>query len=100
MYIISDLMVIKMEKREPLMEVKEKNTAIIIKDFSKDGVKMQVNLSGEVKGKYNANHVETSENLLKMDGTMEWEARAMETTDDGDVIFDRQWHWTTTEGMK
>lgn len=76
-----------MENCDFLVDLKTKANTVTIGDFSKDGVKMQVNLSGEVKGKYNANHVETSENLLKMDGTMEWEARAMETTDDGDVIF-------------
>ena len=81
-------MVIKMEKREPLMEVKEKNTAIIIKEFTKDGVIFQVNSIGEAKGRdYHASHIETSDNVLKMDGTMDWEARGMDTTKEGDVVL-------------
>jgi hypothetical protein len=77
-----------MEKREPLMEVKEKNTAIIIKEFTKDGVIFQVNSIGEIKGKdYHANHIETSDNVLKMDGTMEWESRAMDATKEGDAVL-------------
>ena len=70
-----------------LADFKEKNTAIIIKEFNKDGVMMQVNSFGEVKGKYHADHIETSDTTLKMDGTMEWESRAMETTKEGDVIM-------------
>jgi hypothetical protein len=76
-----------LEKRDMLADFKEKNTTITIKEFNKDGVMMQVNSVGEVKGKYNADHIETSDTKLKMDGTMEWESRAMETTKEGDVVM-------------
>jgi hypothetical protein len=70
-----------------LVVLKEKTTTTTIQDFSNDGIKVQVNLKGEVNGKYNATHFETSNNFLKIDGTMTWEARAMEITEEGDVIF-------------
>ena len=76
-----------MEKKEMLAEIKEKTDAVIIKEFQPDGAWIEYNSSGEVKGKYHANHIETTEVKLKMDGTNEWESRAMELTKEGDVIM-------------
>ena len=76
-----------MEKREVLAEIKEKADAIIIKEFNKEGAMVQYNSTGEVKGKYHANHIETADVKLNMDGTNEWEVRAMETTKEGDVVM-------------
>ena len=76
-----------MEKRELLAEIKEKTTAVIIKEFLQDGAKIQYNSMGEVKGKYNGVHIETVDVSLKMDGTNEWEARGMDTTKEGDVVM-------------
>lgn len=76
-----------MEKINEIAEIKEKTSALIIKEFTKDGVMMQNNSTGEARGKYHANHVETADVKLKMDGTMEWEVRAMETTKEGDVVM-------------
>lgn len=76
-----------MEKRDVLVEIKEKADAIIIKEFNKDGAMVQYNSTGEVKGKYHANHIETVDVKLNMDGTNEWEVRAMETTKEGDVVM-------------
>jgi hypothetical protein len=76
-----------MENRDFLVDLKEKNTTMTIKDFGQDGIKFEVNSVGEVNGKYDATHTETSENILNADGSMTWEARAMETTKDGDIIF-------------
>jgi len=76
-----------MEKKEMLVEIKEKTNAVIIKEFSQDGAMIQYNSSGEAKGKYHANHVETTDVKMKMDGTNEWESRAMEMTKEGDVIM-------------
>lgn len=70
-----------------LVEIKEKADAIIIKEFNKDGAMVQYNSTGEVKGKYHANHIETVDVKLNMDGTNEWEVRAMETTKEGDVVM-------------
>jgi hypothetical protein len=77
-----------MEKREMIAEIKEKTNAIIIKEFSPDGAMIEYNSSGEAKGgKYHANHVETTDVKMKMDGTNEWESRSMEMTKEGDVIM-------------
>lgn len=80
---------IKMENRDRdfLVVLREKTTTTTIQDFSRDGIRFQVNSSGEVNGRYSANHTETSNNVLNMDGTMTWEARAMEITEEGDIIF-------------
>lgn len=76
-----------MEKREMLAEIKEKTSAVIIKEFNTDGALVQYNSMGEVKGKYHGNHMETVDVKLKMDGTNEWEVKAMETTKEGDVVM-------------
>ena len=74
--------------KEMLAEIKEKTDAVIIKEFSPDGAMIQYNSSGEAKGaKYHANHVETTDVKMKMDGTNEWESRSIETTKDGDVVM-------------
>jgi len=70
-----------------LAEIKEKTNVIIIKEFSQDGAMLQYNSVGEAKGKYHANHVETTDVKMKMDGTNEWESRSMEMTKEGDMIM-------------
>ncbi len=78
-----------MEKknREKMLEIKDKNAVTIIKEFTKDGARIQFNSTGEVKGKYSAMHTETVDILQKMNGTNEWESRAMDTTPEGDIIM-------------
>jgi len=78
-----------MEKKnqEQILEIKDKNAVTIIKEFSSDGSKIQFNSTGEVKGKYSGMHTETTDILQKMDGTSEWESRAIDTTREGDVIM-------------
>ena len=76
-----------MEKREMIAEIKEKATIVIIKEFTADGALLQYNSVGEVKGKYQGNHMETVDVKLKMDGSNEWEVKAMETTKEGDVVM-------------
>ena len=80
-------MVFLMEKQDMLAEIKEKVNAIIIKEFSKDGAMMQYNSMGEVKGRYHGSHIETVDVMLKMDGTNEWEVRAMEMTKESDIVM-------------
>lgn len=76
-----------MEKKD-MMEIKEKTNAVIIKEFNPDGAMVEYNASGEIKGeKYRANHVETTDVKMKMDGTNEWESKAMEMTKEGDVVM-------------
>jgi hypothetical protein len=76
-----------MEKREMIAEIKERANAVIIKEFNPDGAIIEYNSSGEAKGKYHANHLETADVKMKMDGTNEWEMRAMEITKEGDVVM-------------
>lgn len=74
-------------KEELIAEVKEKATTITIKDFTPAGVRAEYNVQGEVKGRYNAMHVETVTTLLKPDGTVDYEGRGVDTTSDGDVVL-------------
>jgi len=76
-----------MEKKEMIGEIKEKTQATIIKEFSADGAAIQYNSMGEFKGKFHATHMETADVKVKMDGTNEWEVRAMEMTKEGDVVM-------------
>lgn len=76
-----------MEKKDLIVEINEKSTAVIIKEFSQTGAKIQYNAMGEVKGKYSGSHIETVDVFQKMDGTNEYEVRAIETTKDGDTIM-------------
>lgn len=71
-----------------LGEIKEKTQATIIKEFTSDGAWIEYNSMGEFKGpRYHANHMETSEVKMKMDGTNEWEVKAIEMTKEGDAIM-------------
>jgi hypothetical protein len=76
-----------MLKGEVIVELSEKETTTTIKDVTSAGVRLEVNLKGEVKGKFNAAHLETLTVLLKSDGTREWEAKAIEVTRDGDAVI-------------
>ena len=81
------VLVFLMEKKDMIAEIKMTTDAIIIKEFSPDGAMIEYNSSGEAKGKYHANHVETTDVKMKMDGTNEWESRAIEITKEGDVVM-------------
>ena len=74
-------------KGELLGEVKEKTTTITVKDFSPLGARVEYNQLGEVKGIYNATHIETVNVLFKPDGSAEYEGRGIDTTSDGDTIL-------------
>jgi hypothetical protein len=76
-----------METIEVLGELKNKFTCMTLKEFSEDGVIMQNNAVGEVNGRYNADHIETDDIKMKLDGTMEWESRGLDTTKEGDIIL-------------
>jgi len=77
-----------MEKKDMIGEIKERTNSVIIKDFVADGVWIQYNSAGEFKGpKYHATHMETAEVKMKMDGTNEWELKAVEMTSEGDAVM-------------
>src|SRR2546425_3488073 len=74
-------------KEELIGELKEKTTTITVKDFSPAGIRIEYNSEGEVIGRYSARHIETASVLVKPDGTSEYEARGIDTTNDGDTIL-------------
>ncbi len=75
------------ENCEEILEIKDKTVVTIIKEVLKDGLKIQFNSVGEVTGKYFANHTETVDIIQKMDGTNEWQSRAVDNTRDGDMVI-------------
>ncbi len=74
-------------KGELLFELKAKTTTITIKDFTPAGVRTEYNLQGEVKGKFEAMHIETVTVLGKPDGTFEFEVKAINATNEGDTVL-------------
>ncbi len=75
------------ENCEQILEIKDKTSVTIIKEFLKDGVKIQFNSVGEVEGKYSVMHTETVDILQRTDGTNDWESRAIDVTWEGDIIM-------------
>ena len=77
-----------MEKGELLAQVQEKILSTTIKEITPFGVKLELNLAGQVAGGlYTAQHIETVSIFQKSDWTSETEARAIETTKEGDVLM-------------
>jgi hypothetical protein len=76
-----------MEKGELIAQVQEKIMTTTIKEATPFGVKLELNVAGQVAGTlYNGQHIETINLYQKPDGTFEGEARAIETTPEGDVL--------------
>ena len=76
-----------MSKGAVILQLREKETTTTIKEVTPSGVQLEVNLKGEVKGKFNAAHLETLSVLMKSDGTRKWEAKAIEVTAEGDHVI-------------
>ncbi|HXQ91418.1 MAG TPA: hypothetical protein VN739_00320 [Nitrososphaerales archaeon] len=58
-----------------------------IKDITPLGVRLElINEAQFVGGKYTATHLETVNMFQKVDGTLEWESKAIETTVEGDFV--------------
>ena len=70
-----------------MTEVKLKTTTITVKDFGPSGARIDHNIQGEVKGKYNGVNMTTLSVLIKPDGTSESDSKGIELTTDGDTIF-------------
>jgi hypothetical protein len=72
---------------KPMAETQEKVLSRTIKEITPFGVRIELNLEGRVSGElYTAQHMETVSLFQKTDGTFENEARAIETTKEGDVL--------------
>ncbi len=76
-------------KGDLVAELNEKTTSVTIRELTPEGARADYNFQGEVKGRYNALHMDTVTALLKPDGTSEYDVRGIESTSDGDVIFVR-----------
>lgn len=74
-------------KGELLFELKAKTTTITVKDFTPAGIRTEYNLQGEVKGRFDAMHIETATVLGKPDGTFEFEVKSINATNDGDTVL-------------
>jgi hypothetical protein len=74
-------------RSEAMAKIQEKVLSTTIKEVTPFGVRLELNLEGQVAGElYSAHHVETVSLFQKSDGTFESEARAIETTREGDVF--------------
>ena len=76
----------QVRKGELIGELSGKMAGTTIKEITPLGVKMEINDTGELRGKYNANHMETVTVFQKTDGTSEWETKGIEMTKEGDFI--------------
>ncbi len=74
------------KKGELLFEFHGKFVSTTVRDILPDGYKLEVNHQGQVTGKYVAVHTETATITQKMDGSLDWEAKILEATPQGDVI--------------
>ena len=73
-------------KGELICELKGKTITTSVRDISPSGVKLELNDVGQVSGRYDASHVETTTVWINTDGTQRWEGKSIETTKDGDFI--------------
>src|SRR6476659_1092236 len=72
---------------ELLLDLTSKNTTRSIKDFSPEGISLESNLEGTAKGVYDATFYATITMLVKPDRTIDYEARQIHRTSDGDTIL-------------
>src|SRR3989442_94940 len=77
---------IEKTKGELIGEFHNKMVTTTIKELSPDGVRMEVNIEGEIKGKLNANSIDTTSLLFKTDGTYDYETKSVATNREGDTV--------------
>jgi hypothetical protein len=76
-----------MEKGQLLEQTQEKVLSTTIKEITPFGVKLEINAEGPITGVlYVGKHTETGSLYLKNDGTVELEAKAIDTTKEGDIL--------------
>lgn len=73
-------------KGELLYEVHSKNETTTIKDIGPNGIQMEMNDHGEIKGKLQGGHQDTVSVNIKTDGTNEWSVKSIMNTKDGDMV--------------
>ena len=65
---------------ELVYEYRGKATTLTVKEISPSGIQLEVNGKGELKGKLNADSIDTTNALLKPDGTFEFDTKAIKIT--------------------
>ena len=73
-------------KGELIGEFRNRIVTTTVKEVSPDGVRLEVNIEGEIKGKLNAISIDTTNVLFKTDGTYEYETKSVATTMEGDTV--------------
>jgi hypothetical protein len=72
---------------ELLGEIRSKTVTRTIKEITPLGIRMELNDEGKFVGaKYVATHVETVNLFQNLDGSIEWESRALDMTTEGDTV--------------
>ena len=76
----------QVQKGELIGELNAKMVTTTITEITPMGIHMISNDVGQFMGKFNANHMETTTIFQNVDGTNEWETKAIETTNEGDML--------------
>jgi hypothetical protein len=72
---------------ELLGQISGKTVSRSIKEITPLGVRLELNNEGQFAGaKYNAAHMETVNLFQNLDGTLEWDVKALENTAEGDYV--------------
>lgn len=76
----------QIEKGTLLGEVREKYTTLTIKEIGPFGIRLEGNAVAEFAGVYTATGYTTGTMFLKNDGTIDWDVKLIESTNEGDTI--------------
>jgi hypothetical protein len=72
---------------ELLGEIRGKTVSRSIKDITPLGIRLELNNEGKFAGgKYLANHIETVNVFQNLNGSLQWETKALEMTTEGDTV--------------
>jgi hypothetical protein len=72
---------------ELLGEIRGKTVSRSIRDVTPLGVRIELNNEGKFAGgKYIANHIETVKVFQNLNGSLQWETKALEMTAEGDTV--------------
>ena len=77
----------QIEKGTLLGEIREKTTTVTIKEITPFGIRMEGNAVEEFAGVYNASGYSSGTMFLKTDGTIDWEIKLIQSTNEGDLII-------------
>jgi hypothetical protein len=72
---------------ELLGEIRGKTVSRSIKDITPLGIRLELNNEGKFAGgKYVANHIETVNVFQNLNGSLQWETKALDMTTEGDTV--------------